>query len=58
MLILTRRIGEAIIIGDNVFKILVLDNYGKHVRIGLEGPREIMIHREEVYKRILAERSI
>lgn len=51
MLILGRRIGESIMIGDNI-KITVLDVQGQQVRIGLDAPREVSVHREEIYQRI------
>ncbi len=54
MLILTRRTGEAVIIGDNV-RIAVLDIRGNQVRLGVEAPREVTVHREEVYRRIVEE---
>ncbi len=54
MLILTRRSGEAVIVGDNV-RIAVLDIRGNQVRLGVEAPREVTVHREEVYRRIVEE---
>ena len=48
MLILTRKSGESITIGDDV-KITVVEVKGKQVRIGIDSPRSYMIHREEVY---------
>jgi carbon storage regulator len=56
MLILTRRIGEAIIIGDNV-AINVLSIKGSQVKIGVDAPKEISVHREEIYQRIQAENA-
>jgi len=51
MLVLTRRITESIIINDDV-KITVLGVVGKQVRIGIDAPRDISVHREEIYNRI------
>lgn len=54
MLILTRRTGEAVIIGDEI-SVSVLSINGIHVRIGVNAPRDVPVHREEVYKRIKQE---
>ena len=54
MLILTRKSGESITIGDDV-KITVVEVKGKQVRIGIDAPRSYMIHREEVYLSIQEE---
>ena len=51
MLILTRKLGEVINIGD-VIKIQVLEIKGKQVRLGIEAPQDMSIHREEVYIKI------
>ena len=54
MLILTRRTGEAIMVGDEV-TITVLGVKGGQVRIGIDAPGEIAVHREEIFERIKAE---
>ncbi len=54
MLILTRKLGESITIGDEI-KVTVLGIYGRQVRIGIEAPASIIVHREEVYLKIQEE---
>jgi carbon storage regulator len=54
MLILTRRLGESINIGDDV-KVTILDVRDSQVRIGIAAPREIAVHREEIYYRTKAQ---
>lgn len=56
MLILTRRIGESVIINDNI-EITVLGINRRQIRLGFEAPNEVEVHREEVYKRILTEKE-
>lgn len=56
MLILTRRIGEVIMIGDEI-SITVLEIKGKLVKIGVNAPKEVAVHREEIYRRIQAEKE-
>lgn len=54
MLILTRRVGESLVIGDEV-TITVLDVKGNQVRVGVTAPRDVTVHREEIYERLKAE---
>ena len=54
MLILTRRLGESINIGDNI-KVSVLGVSGRQVRLGIDAPSDVVVHREEVYVRIQEE---
>jgi len=54
MLILTRRLGEALMIGNEI-KVTVLGVKGNQVQIGVDGPKDVVVHREEVYDRLQQE---
>ncbi len=56
MLILTRQIGETLMIGDEI-TVTVLSVKGNQVRLGVNAPRDIAVHREEVYERIRKEKD-
>jgi carbon storage regulator len=56
VLILTRRIGESLMVGDDV-SISVLGVKGNQVRIGIDAPKDVAVHREEIYLKIQSEKS-
>jgi carbon storage regulator len=57
MLILTRRVGETVVIGDNV-TVTVLGVKGNQVRVGVNAPKETPVHREEIVERIRREQAV
>lgn len=56
MLLLTRRVGETLMVGDDV-TVTVLGVKGNQVRIGVNAPKEVAVHREEIYQRIQKEKD-
>jgi len=54
MLVLTRKVGESIRIGKDI-TITVVESDGNHIKIGIDAPKSISVHREEIYKKITAE---
>jgi len=56
VLVLTRRVGEKLIIGENV-TVTILGVKGNQIRIGIDAPRDITVNREEIYQHILKERE-
>ena len=56
MLILTRRVGEALMVGDDT-KIVVLGVKGSQIRLGINAPKDVKVHREEIYEKINVDTS-
>ena len=56
MLILTRRVGEALMVGDDT-KIVVLGVKGSQISLGINAPKDVKVHREEIYEKINEESS-
>lgn len=56
MLILTRRVGETLVVGDEI-TVTVLGVKGSQVRLGVNAPKEVAVHREEIYQRIQREKT-
>lgn len=57
MLILTRRQGETIVVGDDEFRVTVLGIKRNQVRIGVDAPKDVSVHREEIYDQIQEEKA-
>ena len=57
MLILTRRVGETLVVGDDV-TVTVLGVKGNQVRLGVNAPKDVSVHREEIYQRIQQEKMM
>ncbi len=57
MLILTRKLGESVIIGDNI-KITVVETNKHQIKLGIEAPKNVIIYREEIYKKIKGENAL
>jgi carbon storage regulator len=57
MLILTRRVGETIVIGEEV-RVTLLGVVGRQIKIGIDAPRKVIVHREEVYERIVEQNRL
>lgn len=57
MLILTRRVGETLVVGDDI-TVTVLGVKGNQVRLGVNAPKDVSVHREEIYQRIQQEKQM
>lgn len=55
MLVLTRKVNQSIIIGDQGIEVVVLEVRGEQVRIGIKAPRDVVVHRKEIYDQIQTE---
>lgn len=58
MLVLSRRVGETIVIGDNVSVTVLAAGRSGHVRLGIAAPKDVSVHREEIYERIQREKLV
>jgi len=58
VLLLTRKRGETIVIGNDEFRVTVLGIKGNQVRLGIDAPKDVAVHREEVWERIKREKSV
>lgn len=56
MLVLTRKIGETIKIGDDI-TVHILDQQGNHIRVGIAAPKDVLVYREEIYQKIQHEKA-
>jgi carbon storage regulator len=54
MLVLTRRPGESVVIGNNIV-VTVLEVRGEQIRLGIDAPRSVTVHREEIYRQVMSE---
>ena len=57
MLILSRKVGESITINDNI-RISILEVHGRQTKLGIDAPRHVMVHREEIYKKIVEQNQM
>ena len=57
MLVLTRSVGEKLIINDGEIKLSILEVKGNQVRIGIDAPRSVSVHREEIFQKIIKEKQ-
>lgn len=56
MLVLTRRVGEVLMINDNI-EIMIISISGNQTKIGINAPKDISVHRQEIYEKIIKERG-